>query len=168
MISILKRKIIYLHKDYNVSFTFFLNIIILLLLIIKFIYRRNKLILDIFYSGKIYYKNERTLNINKIQKEIKNYKKLKISFTKRKDFQNRKKPKISLIITIYNQEYFIKYIYASILKQELKDIEIIFIDDASSDNSSIIVKNLMKKDKRIIYHSFYLLLVNNNLYSKQN
>ena len=151
MISILKRKLLSLNKDYNLSFTFCLNIIILFLLIIKIIYRRNKLILDIFYNGKIYYKNERTLNINKIQKEIKSYKKLKISFNKRKDFENRIKPKISLIITIYNQEYFIKYIYSSIHKQELKDIEIIFIDDASSDNSQIIIKNLMKKDKRIIY-----------------
>ena len=44
-----------------------------------------------------------------------------------------------------------KYIYASIQKQKLNDIEIIFIDDNSKDNSPQIIKNLMKKDKRIIY-----------------
>ena len=43
-----------------------------------------------------------------------------------------------------------KYIYASIQKQKLNDIEIIFIDDNSKDNSPQIIKNLMKKDKRII------------------
>ena len=151
MISIIKSKLIFLHNDYNTYLTFYLSIIILFALIIQIVYRRNKLIIDIFYYGKIFYKNERMLDVNKVQKEIKNCRKLKISFTKRKDFENRKKPKISLIITIYNQEYFIKYIYSSIQRQKLKDIEIIFIDDASSDNSPMIIKNLMKKDKRIIY-----------------
>ena len=59
--------------------------------------------------------------------------------------------KIKLIITIYNQENFLKYAYFYIQKQELKDIEIIFVDDASSDNSSKLIYSLMKNDKRIIY-----------------
>ena len=33
----------------------------------------------------------------------------------------------------------------------MKDIEIIFVDDASTDNSSQIIHSFMKKDKRIIY-----------------
>ena len=44
-----------------------------------------------------------------------------------------------------------KYIYSSIQKQTLKDIEIIIIDDASVDNSSKIINFLMKKDNRITY-----------------
>ena len=87
----------------------------------------------------------------KIKEEIKQYKNLKISSNKRIDFIKREKPKISLIITVYNQENFLRYCYASIQKQKLKDIEIIFIDDASEDNSSKIIHELMEKDKRIIY-----------------
>ena len=33
----------------------------------------------------------------------------------------------------------------------MKDIEIIFVDDASTDNSSQIIHSFIKKDKRIIY-----------------
>ena len=36
------------------------------------------------------------------------------------------------------------------MNQSLKEIEIIFIDDASEDNSFSIIKELMKKDKRIV------------------
>ena len=101
---------------------------------------------------KIYYKKERNLNIFAIKKKIKHYKNFfKISFNKQEDFIKREKPKISLIITVYNQENFLRYCYASIQEQKLKDIEIIFIDDASKDNSSKIIQDLMKKDKRIIY-----------------
>ena len=60
-------------------------------------------------------------------------------------------PKISLIITLYNQKIYILKIYYFILRQSLKEIEIIFIDDASTDNSNLVVESLMKKDKRIIY-----------------
>ena len=37
------------------------------------------------------------------------------------------------------------------MNQSLKEIEIIFIDDASTDNSTLLVESLMKKDKRIKY-----------------
>ena len=52
---------------------------------------------------------------------------------------------------MHNQDKYIKYIYSSIQKQEIKDIEIIFVDDASIDNTAKIIKDLMRKDKRIIY-----------------
>ena len=103
------------------------------------------------YGMKIYYKEERKLNLPKIKKDIKQYKNLIISFNKKEDFMKREKPKISLIIPVYNQENFLRYCYSFIQKQELKDIEIIFIDDASEDNSSKIILDLMEKDKRIIY-----------------
>ena len=76
--------------------------------------------------------------------KVKNYEKLKINFDNKEDFIKREKPKISLIMTVYNQEYFVKYIYSSIQKQTLKDIEIIIIDDASVDNSSKIINFLIK------------------------
>ena len=37
------------------------------------------------------------------------------------------------------------------MNQSLKNIEIIFIDDASTDNSFLVIENFMKKDKRIKY-----------------
>ena len=101
-------------------------------------------------SRKIYWKNE-NIDIDKARYEIVNYKNYNISFDNKEDFYKRENPKISLIITIYNQENFIKYIYACIQRQSLKDIEIIFVDDASIDNSSMIINELMKEDKRIIY-----------------
>ena len=53
-------------------------------------------------------------------------------------------------MTIYNQENFVKYIYSSIQNQQLKDIEIIVVDDHSTDNSSKIINKFKEKDKRII------------------
>ena len=88
-------------------------------------------------------KEKKYNNNNNNQKKLEKY--LKISSNKRIDFIKREKPKISLIITVYNQENFLRYCYASIQKQKLKDIEIIFIDDASEDNSSKIIHELMKK-----------------------
>ena len=67
------------------------------------------------------------------------------------NFNESKNPKISLIITLYNQKNYISKIYSCIYHQSLKDIEIIFVDDDSKDNSSIIINELKKKDKRINY-----------------
>ena len=102
-------------------------------------------------DNKLYWKNQTDLEIERIRKEIKYYKSLNITFDNITYNQKRENPKISLIITVYNQGYYIETLYWSILKQTLKDIEIIFIDDASIDNSSLIIKELIKKDKRIVY-----------------
>ena len=58
--------------------------------------------------------------------------------------------KISIIIPIYNSEFFLKRCISSIINQDLKDIEIICIDDSSTDNSLNILKKLQKKHKEII------------------
>ena len=105
-------------------------------------------------DNKLYWKNQTYLEIERIRKEIRYYKSLNITFENIVYNQKRENPKISLIITIYNQGYYIETLYWSILKQTLKDIEIIFIDDASIDNSSLIIKELIKKDKRIVYFKF--------------
>lgn len=101
---------------------------------------------------ELFWRNE-TVNELKIKEEILKYKCncFKISFDKKEDFYKRNNPKISVIITIYNQKEFIKMIYTCIQNQSIKDIEIIFVDDASIDGSKRIIKLLMKKDKRIIY-----------------
>jgi glycosyltransferase involved in cell wall biosynthesis len=76
---------------------------------------------------------------------------LNISFENKSDFIKGEHLKISLVITLYNQAKYLKLFYTSIQIQELKDIEIIFVDDASNDNTSSIINKLMEKDKRIIY-----------------
>ena len=45
------------------------------------------------------------------------------------------KPKISIIVTIYNREMYIEECVRSLFEQTLTGIEYIFIDDASNDNS---------------------------------
>ena len=125
--------------------------IIFLPLIIIVLYYKYEYFSDIYFGMKIFYKNEKDFDLVGIRKEIRNYKNLVISFNNQEDLTKRKNPKISIIVTIYNQEHFLRYCYAYIKKQEMKDIEIIFIDDASKDNSSKIIYNLMEKDKRIIY-----------------
>ena len=111
--------------------------------------------LNLNYSkikNELFWRNE-SVNLIKIKEEILKYKChcFKILFAKKEDFYKRNNPKISVIITIYNQREFIKMIYACIQNQSIKDIEIIFVDDASTDDSKRIIKLLMKKDKRIIY-----------------
>ena len=94
-----------------------------------------------------------TIDIIKIEEEIKKYlnNEFNIYIHNKNTFDKIKKPKISIVITVYNQEDFINKIYACILDQSIKDLEIIFVDDASTDNSCRIIKILMKEDKRIIY-----------------
>ena len=102
-------------------------------------------------NGKLYWNNEISLNINELNQNIKMIKQLNVSFEKKEDFIKRKNPKVSIVITLHNREKYIKLVYSSIYIQELKDIEIIFVDDASNDNTSLIINELMEKDKRIIY-----------------
>jgi glycosyltransferase involved in cell wall biosynthesis len=61
------------------------------------------------------------------------------------------KPKISVIVPVYNKEFFLQKSVNSILQQTEKDIEIILIDDGSTDRSSEICQEFAKKDSRIIF-----------------
>ena len=61
-------------------------------------------------------------------------------------------PKITIVISVYNGEAFIKSAILSIQNQNFKDIEIIIVDDCSSDNSIYLIKELMKKDTRIVLY----------------
>ena len=59
-------------------------------------------------------------------------------------------PKISIIISLYNREQYIKLTLSSIQNQDFSDIEIIIVDDFSADNSSKYVKEFHIEDPRII------------------
>ncbi len=59
------------------------------------------------------------------------------------------KAKASVLIANYNNAAFIDQCINSILDQNYKNIEIIFVDDNSSDNSIKVVKKYLKKVKLI-------------------
>ena len=103
------------------------------------------------FVGKLFWRNKPTTDLFKIKEEIKSYSNYQISFKNASDFEKRKNPKVTVITAVHNQQNDVKKIYASIQRQELKDIEIIFVDDNSTDNTSYIIKSLMEKDKRIVY-----------------
>jgi len=87
-------------------------------------------------------------------KDIKNFMNLSINnilLDKYIDLNNyiTDNPKISVVIPVYNGEKYIKSALTSIQNQDLKDIEIIMIDDFSDDNSVKLIHELMKKEPRI-------------------
>jgi len=55
----------------------------------------------------------------------------------------------SVIMSVYNEEKYLKGAIESILNQSFKDFEFIIIDDGSTDRSSQILDRYAKKDKRI-------------------
>ena len=59
------------------------------------------------------------------------------------------KPKISVIIPVYNAEKYLKRCLDSVINQTFKDIEIILVDDGSKDQSGRICDELQVIDKRI-------------------
>lgn len=59
------------------------------------------------------------------------------------------KPKVSIIIPVYNVEKYIERCVNSLKNQTLTDIEIILVDDSSTDSSLKICKSLAKEDPRI-------------------
>ncbi len=60
-----------------------------------------------------------------------------------------KKPKVSVVIPVYNAGRYIEKCIASVVNQTLKDIEIIIVNDGSTDNSFDICKKYAENDKRI-------------------
>ena len=67
--------------------------------------------------------------------------------------------KVSIIMPVYNAEDFLEDSINSVLKQTIKDIELICIDDGSTDNSLNILNNLSKK------YDFIKVFTQKNQYS---
>ena len=127
------------------------NFLLVLLIYFLFTFSIN----DLFYYKEI--------DGNEIfQKGTKNYLKLEIinkfnsfiskcnnKLNKKENYSLINDPKISVIMPIYNGGKYLNYSLISIQNQNMKDIEIILIDDHSSDNSLTIIEEYMKKDLRI-------------------
>ncbi|WP_227936341.1 glycosyltransferase family 2 protein [Alkalihalobacillus deserti] len=60
------------------------------------------------------------------------------------------KPKVSIIIPIYNVESYLIRCLESLVAQKIREIEIIAINDGSTDKSLEILNEFAKKDHRII------------------
>lgn len=58
--------------------------------------------------------------------------------------------KISVIMSVYNGERFLRESIESVLNQSYKDMEFIIINDGSTDNSLKIIQGYMDTDNRII------------------
>jgi len=58
-------------------------------------------------------------------------------------------PKISVIMSVFNDEKYLKESIESILNQTYKNFEFIIVDDGSIDRTSVILKNYTEKDPRI-------------------
>ena len=101
----------------------------------------------------------RYIKINKKQIKIKDYEqklfnaikyvnslkesKLEISY------KSIKKPKVSFISTVFNQENYLSNFIFSVQSQKLREYELIFVDDSSADNGTKIINKIKEKDKRI-------------------
>lgn len=59
-------------------------------------------------------------------------------------------PKVSVIVPVYNVEPYLRECMESIVRQTLRDIEIICVNDGSTDGSLAILKEYAEKDDRII------------------
>ena len=56
----------------------------------------------------------------------------------------KNKPKISIILPVYNTDRYLDESIQSILNQTFKDFELIIIDDSSTDNSVRIINKYLK------------------------
>ena len=118
-------------------------------MIIKFIFFLSY----IFFISKILFKfghpshNSRLNSLTKGKKYIQKCLGGELINNNNLNFYNT--PKISVIIPLYNCEKTIKASIRSIQNQEMKEIEIILVNDYSSDNTSEIIKELSLEDQRI-------------------
>lgn len=71
---------------------------------------------------------------------------------KNKKYSLKENPKISIIISVYNGEAYLKTSLLSIQNQDMKDIEIVIVDDGSKDNSVNLIKELMLSEERIVLY----------------
>jgi glycosyltransferase involved in cell wall biosynthesis len=62
---------------------------------------------------------------------------------------NGSAPRVSVIIPVYNQRAYLPYTIVSILKQTLRDLELILVDDGSTDGASDVVDAFARRDSRV-------------------
>ena len=92
-------------------------------------------------------------DINEEYKDIQDYMDCVMNgteFYKNKIYYPSDNPKISIVISVYNGEPYLKTSILSVQNQDFKDIEIVIVDDCSQDNSVKLIKEIMKTEPRIV------------------
>ncbi len=56
-------------------------------------------------------------------------------------------PHVSVVLPVFNGERFLKRSIESVLKQTLKDIELIIVNDGSTDNTQAIIDYYARSDR---------------------
>ena len=112
-------------------------------------YKKFFLIIDIITSIYIQ-KYDKTAKENIILKNGRKYLDICLHDLIKQNSFYIKKPKISIIIPVYNCQNSISFSIISIQNQIMSDYEIILINDNSKDNSRKFIENIQKKDSRII------------------
>lgn len=112
------------------------------------------LILFIIFFVNLYmnlhFKKRTNINIySKFKNEI-DFLRSCINNTTIEKYEKCSKPKLSIVIPVYNCEKYLNRLLKSIQNQKLKDIEIIFIEDCSTDKGFQLLKEYSKYDKRIV------------------
>ena len=160
-----KKNTIYKKKKNDNNLKFAIKIILSFFFIIIIIKFFSKKVFYFFNYNSNINKNFLTLNnegnlnmfsfedISKI-KGINYLKRCLISLNKTKLFSNFnfnifKIPKITVIIPVYNSQKSIELSLTSVLNQNMRDFEIILINDNSKDNSLKIINEMKNYDKRI-------------------
>ena len=166
IINICQIKHIFIDNKYLNKYKIIFNIkyIPLVLLIIYFLFSLNDAILlnkkkieedEIIRKGQRKYLSFQM--INKFNSYLKLCGRSKLFRTKK--YKLNKKPKISAILPIYNGGKYLNNSLISIQNQNMKDIEIILIDDFSTDNTITIIEEYMKNDKRIRLFTLILIIL---------
>lgn len=87
------------------------------------------------------------LSLLKKYKIIRKRNERKLKFTKQ--YIENNKPKISIILPVYNVGKYLRQSLDSLINQTLEDIEIICVNDGSTDDSTKILNEYTKNDARI-------------------
>lgn len=61
------------------------------------------------------------------------------------------KPLVSVIVPVYNGEKYLKEMLDSVRGQNLKELEVLCINDGSEDRSGDIIQDIAKRDRRVRY-----------------
>ena len=119
-------------------YKYFISIILIIFFFFSFIYNyySNKKQFD---EGEIFQRSKTIYLSFEMIKKYNSFIKIseKTNLINKIKYPLKKSPQLSIIIPIYNGGKYLIHSLSSIQNQNIKDIEIILIDDFSSDNSLI-------------------------------
>ena len=150
------------NKIIRKKYLFLLGLIIINFLLF-FFFKNNSLIVkkEIIKVKEETYEHNISLHkniekdINEEYKDVQDFMNLVMNGTelyKNKIYYPTANPKISIVVTVYNGEPYLKTSLLSVQNQDFKDIEIVLVDDCSQDNSVNLIKELMKTEPRIVLY----------------